>query len=87
VVTNFAGLDWHNDPLSINPDLPEEWESLKFSVLIRGDRYYFEIIGKTLTLKVVREDRTMPEKENLVVVVQDRPERVDYGVDYTFGLK
>ena len=74
VVTNFAGLNWHNDKLSINPDLPEEWESLKFSVLIRGDRYHFEIIGEALKLRVSQEDRTIPEKENLVIVVQDRPE-------------
>jgi trehalose/maltose hydrolase-like predicted phosphorylase len=86
VVTNYAGLDWRGDHLSINPDLPEEWESLKFSVLVRGDRYCFKITKEVLKLKVVREDRTKPERKNLIVVVRGHPERVDYVVDYAFGL-
>jgi HAD superfamily hydrolase (TIGR01509 family) len=87
VVTNFAGLNWYSDKLSINPNLPEEWESLKFSALIRGDRYHFETNGEELKLKVSKEDRTIPEKENLVVVVQDHTETVEYDVDYTFKLE
>ncbi|MBC2742747.1 MAG: HAD-IA family hydrolase [Desulfosarcina sp.] len=86
VVTNFAGLNWHSDQLSINPDLPEEWESLKFSALIRGDRYHFEIIAEALKLRVSKEDKSIGETENLVIVVQDRPEIIDYDVDYTFKL-
>lgn len=84
VVTNFAGLNWYNGNLSINPDLPEEWESLKFSVLIRGDRYHLETIGEALKIRVSQEGHTIPEKENLQIVVQNRPEIVDYDADYTF---
>ncbi|MBT8334559.1 MAG: hypothetical protein KJP19_09015, partial [Deltaproteobacteria bacterium] len=84
VVTNFAGLNWYNDKLSINPDLPEEWESLKFSVLIRGNRYHIETIGEALKLRVSQEDLTLPEKENLHIMVHNRSEIVDYDVDYTF---
>jgi trehalose/maltose hydrolase-like predicted phosphorylase len=86
VVTNFAGLNWQRDNVSINPDLPEEWEFLKFSPLIRGDRYRVETNGEALKLRISREERIMPEKENLVIVVQDRPETVDYDVDYVFKL-
>jgi len=87
VVTNFAGLDWHGGGLSINPDLPQEWESLKFSVLIRGDRYYFKISAEEFELRVVREDHRQLKKENLTVAVQDRREIIDYNIDYTFRLE
>jgi len=86
VVTNFAGFNWHGDKLSINPDLPEEWESLKFSVLIRGDRYHFEASGENLRLRVKQEDRTIPGKESLVIVVQGRPVTVGYDEAYTFKV-
>jgi HAD superfamily hydrolase (TIGR01509 family) len=84
VVTNFAGLAWHHGRLSIHPNLPQEWESLKLSVLIRGDRYYVEITAEELKLKVCQEDRTHPEKEKRVIAAQDRTETVDYDVEYTF---
>ena len=87
VVTNFAGLDWHNDRLSIQPNLPAEWESLKFSVLIRGDRYHFEITGEELKLRVSQDDPTHPKKEKLNIVVQDRTETVEYDTGYTIKLQ
>ncbi len=86
VVTNFAGLNWHGGKLSINPDLPEEWESLKFSVLIRGDRYHFEVVRQALKLRVEREDHALPKKEKLIIAVQGRPAIVDYEGEYTFRL-
>ena len=87
VVTNFAGLNWHNDSLSIHPNLPAEWESLKFSVLIRGNRYHFDITDQELKLRISREDGEQSEKEHLAIEVQDRKETVDYDTDYTFKLE
>jgi trehalose/maltose hydrolase-like predicted phosphorylase/beta-phosphoglucomutase-like phosphatase (HAD superfamily) len=86
VVTNFAGINWHGGKLSINPDLPGEWESLKFSVLIRGDRYHFEISGEELKLRVEKEDSAILKKEKLVILVQGRPEIPDYDREYTFKI-
>jgi trehalose/maltose hydrolase-like predicted phosphorylase len=63
VVTNFAGLNWHGGKISINPNLPAEWESLKFSVLIRGDRYYLKACSKELELKVIKENRAIQKKD------------------------
>ncbi len=86
IVTNFAGFDWHGGKLSINPDLPEKWESLKFSVLIRGDRYHFEAGGEELKLRVEKEDRAIPKKEKLIILVQGRPEIAVYDREYTFKI-
>ena len=86
VVTNFAGFDWHDGKLSINPDLPGEWESLKFSVLIRGDRYHFEISREDLKLRIEKEDPAIPKKEKLIISVQGRPEIPDYHREYTFKI-
>jgi maltose phosphorylase len=86
VVTNFAGFDWHQGNLSINPDLPEEWESLKLSVCIRGDRYCFEVGRQELKLKVVPEVKATPEKDPLTIVVQGHPEIVVYDREFTFRI-
>ncbi|MBT8351161.1 MAG: HAD-IA family hydrolase [Deltaproteobacteria bacterium] len=86
VITNFAGLNWYGGKISINPNLPAEWESLKFSVLIRGDRYHFEISGEKLKLRVEKEDRAIPRKEKLIILVQGRPEITDYDREYTFKI-
>jgi trehalose/maltose hydrolase-like predicted phosphorylase/beta-phosphoglucomutase-like phosphatase (HAD superfamily) len=87
VVTNFAGFNWHGGKISINPDLPTEWESLKFSVLIRGDRYHFEASGEAFKLRVIQEDRAKQKKGKIVIVVQGRPEVLDYERAYTFIVK
>jgi len=86
VVTNFAGFNWQGETLAINPDLPAEWESLKFSVLIRGDRYHFKASREELQLRVNRENRTIPKQETLVIGIQGRPEIVDYDAAYTFKI-
>ncbi len=86
VITNFAGLNWHGDKISINPNLPAEWESLKFSILIRGDRYFFEAGRKAVKLKVVKEDSAIPKKEKLTIWVQGKPEIVEYDGTYSFKL-
>ncbi|UUD36351.1 glycoside hydrolase family 65 protein [Mycoplasmopsis citelli] len=31
IVFGFGGLDWHNDSLSIHPNLPNAWDSLKYT--------------------------------------------------------
>ena len=86
VVTNFAGFDWDRGNLAINPNLPEEWESLKFSVLIRGDRYYFEACRQELTLKVVPDAGATPEKDQFVIGVQGRPEILVYDRESSFRI-
>ena len=84
VVTNFAGMNWQGGKLSINPGLPETWESLKFSVLIRGDRYYIESIGDDLKLRVSQEVGPQPKKEDVVIVVADQEHAVARDTDMVF---
>ena len=84
VVTNFAGINWQGDKLSINPGLPETWESLKFSVLIRGDRYHIESTGDDLKLRVSQEVGPQPKKEDVVIVVADQEHAVARDTDMVF---
>ena len=86
VITNFAGLNWYGGKISINPNLPAEWESLKFSVLIRGDRYHFEVSREELKLMVEKEDGAIPKEEKLTILVRSRPEIIEYDRKYTFKL-
>ena len=84
VVTNFAGMNWQGGKLSINPGLPDTWESLKFSVLIRGDRYHIESIGDDLKLRVSQEVGPQPKKEDVVIVVADQEHAVARDTDMVF---
>ena len=84
VVTNFAGMNWRGGKLSINPGLPDTWESLKFSVLIRGDRYHIESLGDDLKLRVSQEVGPQPKKEDVVVVVADQEHALARDTDMVF---
>lgn len=86
VITNFAGFNWHRGRLAINPDLPAEWEFLKFSVLIRGDRFYFEANGEKLKLRVEREDKAISKQEKPVIAVPGHSGIVDYNREYIFKI-
>ena len=84
VVTNFAGMNWQGGKLSINPGLPDTWESLKFSVLIRGDRYHIESIGDDLKLRVSQEVSQQPKTDDVVIVVADQEHAVARDTDMVF---
>jgi trehalose/maltose hydrolase-like predicted phosphorylase/beta-phosphoglucomutase-like phosphatase (HAD superfamily) len=86
VVTNFAGINWQGDKLSMKPGLPETWGFLKFSVLIRGDRYHLEATGDELKLSVTKEDRTLAQKDNVVIMVADREQVVAYDTEMVFKV-
>ncbi|UUM19738.1 MULTISPECIES: glycosyl hydrolase family 65 protein [unclassified Mycoplasma] len=51
IVFGFGGLDWHNDQLHIHPNLPKEWNNLKYNFsyasgefLVSVSKEDFEII-------------------------------------------
>jgi alpha,alpha-trehalase len=87
VVTNFAGLDWHNDPFRSILICRKSGNHLKFSVLIRGDRYHIEIIGDELKLRVSQEVRTHPQKENVVIAMADHEHVVAYDTEMAFKVR
>ena len=51
VVMGFGGIRIAEEGLRINPVLPKEWNSLKFSIYWRGIRTEISINGKNITVK------------------------------------
>lgn len=50
VVNGFGGVRVHNDTLKIDPHLPDEWQSLKFSIIWHGDRLRVEADHRDLVI-------------------------------------
>jgi beta-phosphoglucomutase family hydrolase len=42
-ITTFGGLNWNGQSLRLDPDLPQNWKSLKFKFNFKGDAYHFYI--------------------------------------------
>jgi trehalose/maltose hydrolase-like predicted phosphorylase len=53
-LTTFAGISFDRDYLSIQPSLPDAWESLSFGLTFKGTRFQFKI---SKTQLVVNADR------------------------------
>jgi beta-phosphoglucomutase family hydrolase len=55
-LTSFAGLNFHGDTLSINPNLPKHWDDLNFTCTFRGVEYQISIDRSTVTVKVGKDN-------------------------------
>jgi beta-phosphoglucomutase family hydrolase len=53
-LTAFAGLNYHDNTLKIDPDLPEHWREFKFNCSFKGVNYEVLIIKDLL---IVRSDK------------------------------
>lgn len=51
-ITSFAGINFKKDELSIKPQLPENWESLKFNFKFKNHRYYINLTHSQLKIEV-----------------------------------
>ncbi len=47
-LNTFAGISFRSEHLTINPDLPEKWETMAFALTFKGVNYQFEL-NKTST--------------------------------------
>ena len=52
VVLGFAGLDVTDDGLALRPQLPEDWERLAFTVVVRGAHLRVVVEGGEVTVQV-----------------------------------
>lgn len=59
VVNGFGGVRIDNGGLKINPHLPEEWKSLRFSIIYRSD--VLKIIMNHQHLEIINETRNNKE--------------------------
>jgi trehalose/maltose hydrolase-like predicted phosphorylase len=66
----YAGLDWMEKELSLNPSLPPGWREMAFNLNFRGDRYYFKISNQQLCIKVEAEEKKKISIQDKMVSLQ-----------------
>ncbi len=78
---SFAGVDVRDGKLHINPNLPEHWKSISFSIGLINDRIFIEVTqeminlsmtgeSETIYLTIANEEHFLLDKEQLGVVYQ-----------------
>ncbi|MFH5811637.1 glycoside hydrolase family 65 protein [Companilactobacillus sp. FL22-1] len=55
VTTFFAGVDTRGEVLEINPNLPEQWHEIDFSLIFKGTKYRFHITKGDIVIKSDRD--------------------------------
>lgn len=50
-LNTFAGLNYRNEILHLNPNLPKQWKSMKFNLTFKGIHYSFEIASNKIKVK------------------------------------
>ncbi|MGN3393848.1 glycoside hydrolase family 65 protein [Enterococcus gallinarum] len=47
-LTTFAGIDFREDVMRIDPNLPKQWQNIQFNIQVRGINYHFNVTHETL---------------------------------------
>jgi trehalose/maltose hydrolase-like predicted phosphorylase len=56
-LTTFAGIDFREDVMRINPNLPKQWQAIQFTIEVRGVTYHFNVTHETLTVSADQNTR------------------------------
>jgi len=48
----YAGLNWTEEHIKLNPALPPGWKRMEFNLSFRGKHYYFDISPKQVNVKI-----------------------------------
>lgn len=51
-ITSYAGINLKKDILSINPNLPKNWQSLAFNFNFRGNRFFINLTKNQLEIEI-----------------------------------
>lgn len=49
-LTTFAGIDFREDVMRIDPNLPKQWQNIQFNIQVRDINYHFNVTHETLTV-------------------------------------
>jgi len=49
-ISAFAGIEFNKDNISINPNLPDKWRSIKFNLKFKNDYYKIELTSNRLEI-------------------------------------
>ena len=74
----YAGLDWTEKQLSLNPTLPASWKEMEFNLKFRGDRYFIKITNQQINIKIeAKEEKKISIHNNIVSVKPGAWKRID----------
>lgn len=57
VINGFAGLTYEENHIELNPNIPEEWEGLSFSIYVRGEQIYIDMTKNGIELTKSESDK------------------------------
>jgi trehalose/maltose hydrolase-like predicted phosphorylase len=64
-LSTFAGISFDRDYLSVQPSLPDAWESLSFGISFKGTRFHMTITKKQLTVNADKDSFIFVNNEKL----------------------
>jgi trehalose/maltose hydrolase-like predicted phosphorylase len=66
-LTTFAGISFDKDYLSVQPSLPDAWESLSFGISFKGTRFRLKITKTQLVVNADNDSIILLNGEKLKV--------------------
>ncbi len=73
LVSGFGGFTWRAGEPHLSPNLPDEWESLRFAVSVRGSRVRVEVDRQRVTVAVVAGDAVELDIWGTMHTVTEKP--------------
>ena len=70
-LSTFAGISFDRDYLSVQPSLPDAWESLSFGISFKGTRFHMTITKKQLTVNADKDSFIFVNDEKLILAKGD----------------
>ena len=58
-ISAFAGVDLRGDLIKVQPNMPEHWEKIEFSLVFKGTNYQFIISNKSVKIITNADTETM----------------------------
>lgn len=69
VVTSFfAGIDYRDGIIKINPCMPKQWHEISFSMTLKGINFAFQITGDTISIKADQDTEVLITGKKLPLV-------------------
>jgi trehalose/maltose hydrolase-like predicted phosphorylase len=72
-LTNYAGINWVSDQLSLNPNLPRSWKQMDFNLMFRKHKYIFQIFPHKVNIKLLGDKPAS-------IFIRDKKVRLKTGV-------
>ena len=87
ILKNFAGLAILEDCVCLNPKVPEEWKSIKFSIIYKNIWFHIKIVDKLLTVlaEPLKAMSLQPSTE-IPIQIQKKTHRLFPGQSYTVSI-